>query len=346
MNTLLLLFVSGLSDVSDVESIHDGSESYNEDYVFKLKTKLKLSREKIREKNKVIRNQNVDIDNFLEDIGTKEKFIEKLRKEIEEIKKTDEKEKEVNKEEGIIELETPSFLEESLTTQPSETEMVKGEENVISELFTFTEQCCKEIDELRAYVNTLEMKANQKPDLNKRLEDAMRCINKLKRKIQTCVDLKLISCSESIDDVVYADPTDRGLSTPDILDASIALDRPGKTVNEIRSDNEKLKEQNVELKNQLKSLESRLSEIINEQQDEKVNEGVANDNERVRYAGDKESTLKFLRTDSGCDTDRSTGKSFLKKDFNSKLTFLFSLCCLYCGLNIETFANSNQNNTG
>lgn len=296
----------GLSDVSDVESIHDGSESYNEDYVFKLKTKLKLSREKIREKNKVIRNQNVDIDNFLEDIGTKEKFIEKLRKEIEEIKKTDEKEKEVNKEEGIIELETPSFLEKSLTTQPSETEMIKGEENVISELFTFTEQCCKEIDELRAYVNTLEMKANQKPDLNKRLEDAMRCINKLKRKIQTCVDLKLISCSESIDDVVYADPTDRGLSTPDILDASIALDRPGKTVNEIRSDNEKLKEQNVELKNQLKSLESRLSEIINEQQDEKVNEGVANDNERVRYTGDKESTLKFLRADSGCDTDRST----------------------------------------
>lgn len=231
-----------LSEVSDIESYHadsDQEKSYSSDYVNKLKTKLKVSRNKIRDRNKVIHNQNEDIDNFLEDIRNKEMFIFHLKHQIQGLENDS---KHRSSENNLFGMETPDFLD---TVSSS---MEKDE--IICELIALNEECCSEVKTLKDNID--EMKINgQIPaadyqmvctKLQSKLQTSQEKIERLSQKLSKYVELGLISHSE-----LYGEEP-----------ALMYLDAPSKTVNEIRHENEQLIAQNVDLRVEVEELRQKL----------------------------------------------------------------------------------------
>ena len=205
---------------------------YTAEYVQKLKTKLKRYGDKVRDRNKIIQNQNEDIDNFLEDIAGKELKILHLRDLVDELRK-EKRRQSSTMEEGLFDVKTPSFsgLSNSSFT---------GNEALVKELFELVEECCVEIQSLQQLVKDAPSVAEME-QLREKLRVSRDKVNYLRAKLSKCVELGLISASVSREERTYE-------HCPNLLEI------PGKTVNEIKTENELLQIYNNELKQEIEEL--------------------------------------------------------------------------------------------
>ena len=242
-----------MSDVSDIDEM--GSQHCNSDdnipppspeYVHKLKLKLKKCTSKIRDRNKIIKNQNEDIDNFLEDITSKESKISQLQDVIEQLKRhKGEAEATLKKEIMFDDVSTPSFT--SLESRQSSFSV--GNDSLVRELFGLVEECCIEIQSLQDLVKEAPSTAEVQ-EMRDKLRVSQAKVNYLRAKLSKCVELGLISASVSREERMYDD------HCPNMLEI------PGKTVNEIKAENELLQVYNNELKEEIAELQKQQEQMI------------------------------------------------------------------------------------
>lgn len=241
-----------MSEVSDIEEseTHDNNTLYSSEYVHKLKVKLKLCTDKVRDRNKIVRNQNEDIDNFLEDIASKERKILQLRDDVGKLRETVDKLRDEldvlrqnikfsasveDSEERLFDMKTPSFASTSADSSVS-----NNNNSLVAELIALVEECCNEINNLQ-YLVKESPSSTEVSELREKLRVSREKVNYLRAKLAKCVELGLISASMSREEWTQD-------SCPNVLHI------PGKTVNEIKAENELLKLYNQELKVEINEL--------------------------------------------------------------------------------------------
>ena len=260
------------SDISEDENFTEQFD-YSIEYIHKFKTKINNLQERLREKKRIIRSQNEDIDTFLEDIRCKDILIEKLKIEVNAIDEKLEKGCQTN--EGVLELKTPSFSDASTLsvadTSDLRTELIlESRDDNKDELEMFTESWCKELKELKRHVENL--KSVSLHDIEKHelhVIEACDIIDNLELNFRKYIDnfeneFNVITSEKNIVAEYGEENTDLEHDYESLAQkirlTPVLLKSPGKTVKQIRKENQLL----VKLNNELKLKSSDLENDINQ----------------------------------------------------------------------------------